>query len=777
MDHEKILFDRGWLFHRGDIETPAPTCKGTAYTSAKTERVKMGPACKDYRIPSAYAVNEEHRTEQWEKIDLPHDYLINDVPDRKYNEAFGFVDGGNAWYLKRFSVSKADLDKRITLLFEGIAGHATVYLNGCLLKRNFCGYTTFEVDLTDYLDFEKENALAVYAESGHHEGWWYEGAGIYRHVWMIKTERIAFDLWGIYAKPERQDGDRWVVKTELTVRNDHDTPRRVSAVCSLTDATGATVVEAACRGGAVPPRAKRTFTVEIPVKDPLLWSPDAPNLHTLTATLFAGAHVVDGEAVRIGFRTFVMDPNKGLFINGKHYKIKGYCAHETCGFGGRWVADNIQRHRVKLMKENGANGYRCSHYPQAESLMDALDENGFIVMAETRWFESTEDSLAQLEMLIKRDRNHPSVFFWSLGNEEPFHLTEQGRRIFKTMKAYARRLDDRPMITAITHSPENATVLSDCDLIGINYKWDHYDAVRQKCPEKPILSSECGATGTTRGRYHGPDPIRGVLSAYDTTINNAFRSRERTWQYIMEHDWIMGGYHWDFNEHRGEGVWPRICSLSGSVDLFWRKKDAYYQHTALWTTKPMIHLLPHWNHEGLEGALIRVVAYTNQSAAELFLNGNSLDRISLSPWGHAEWQVPYEKGELCVKAYDKDGHVTATDTRVTAGAATRLALTLETKELCANGCDLALIGVTVQDAAGNVVSTADPTVSFTVEGVGKLWGTGGANTDHVPVCSPDRKLWMGEGAVAVRASDQAGTCRVIAEAAGLLSAVLTFEFK
>ena len=777
MSREKILFDKGWYFHRGDIETPYPTRKGTAYMSAKTERAKMGPACKDYLIPSDYSANHEHQSESWARIDLPHDYLVNDIPDQKYNEAYGFVDGGNAWYLKRFTVDKADFDKRITLLFEGIVGHATVWLNGCLLKHNYCGYTTFEVDLTDYIDFEKENALAVYAESGHHEGWWYEGAGIYRHVWMVKTEKTAFDLWGVYAKPTKKDGS-WTVETELTVRNDDDAPHRVSALCTLTDAAGSPVAEAVCRGGVVPPRAKRAFSVSVPVESPLLWSPDAPNLYTLTATLSVGTHAVDSEAVRIGFRAFVMDPDKGLFINGKHYKIKGYCAHEVCGFGGKWVADNIQRHRVKLMKENGANGYRCSHYPQSEALMDALDENGFIVMDETRWFESTEESLAQLEAVIKRDRNRPSVFFWSLGNEEPHHLTEQGRRIFKAMKAHARRFDDRPMITAITHSPENATVLSDCDLIGINYKWDHYEAVRQKCPDKPILSSECGATGTTRGWYHAAAPERGVLSAYDTTINNAFRSRERTWQHIMERDWVMGGYHWDFNEHRGEAAWPRVCSASGSVDLFWRKKDAYYQHTALWTKEPMIHLLPHWNHEGMEGEPIRVVAYTNQPAAELFLNGKSLGRVVIPSFGHAEWQVPYEKGTLQVCALDATGAVvTATDTRVTAGAPARLALTLETEELCANGCDLALIGVRVLDAEGNPVANACPTVHFTVEGAGKLWGTGGANTDHIPACSPDRKLWMGEGALAVRATDKAGECRVIAEAEGLASAVLKFEFQ
>ncbi|MBE6702492.1 MAG: glycoside hydrolase family 2 protein [Ruminococcaceae bacterium] len=776
MSREKILFDRDWYFHRGALETALPNRKGTAYMSAKTERVKLGPACRHYVIPSNFSAQKVHLSENWSKVHLPHDYLLNDIPDQKYNEALGFVDHDGAWYLKRFTLEKSDRGRRLTLLFEGVTGHCTVWLNGCLLKHNFCGYNSFEVDISDVADFDQENALAVFVAPYYYEGWWYEGAGIYRHVWLNKCEKVSIDLWGVYAKPVPQKDGSWTVETELTVRNDDDAPRRVSAMGEITDAAGKRVCATAFKGGLVAPREKRTFKAAFIVAAPALWSPDEPNLYTVHTTLHAGAKEIDQNDVRIGFRSFTMDPDKGLFINGKPYKIKGYCAHEVCGFGGKAVADNIQRHRVKLMKESGANAYRCSHYPQAESLMDALDENGFIVMNETRWFESTEESLAQLEMVIKRDRNRPSVFFWSLGNEEPHHTTDVGRRIFKTMKAFARKLDDRPMITAVTHDPENATVYEDCDLLGINYKWDHYEAVHAKYPNKAILSSECGATGTTRGWYHAADPARGVLSAYDTTINNAFRSREATWRFIMEREWLMGGYHWDFNEHRGEAAWPRVCSVSGTVDLFWRKKDAFYQHQSFWTDTPMVHLLPHWNHEGLEGEPIRVVAYTNQPRVELFLNGESLGSVGGLQWGHAEWQVPYAAGRLEAVAFDEKGDKTAQTVRQTAGKPVRLALKLETDDLKANGSDMALIGVTVLDAAGREVPHAEPTVRFVVSGAGTLCGTGAANTDHVPVSCPDRKLWQGQGAVAVRAGLEPGECCVIAEAEGLGSAILRFDF-
>lgn len=777
MSREKILFDGDWYFHRGDIEVKQPRRKGTAYLSSKTERVLMGPACRNYEIPSEYASKREHRSETWSRISLPHDFLLGDVPDPKYNEALGFVAHEGAWYLKRFTLGSEDRGKRLTLLFEGITGHSTVWLNGCLMKHNFCGYNSFEVDISDVADFERENALAVFVAPYYYEGWWYEGAGIYRHVWLNKTERVSVDLWGLYAKPVRAEDGTWTVEAELTVRNDDDASRRVSATGVIVDAEGKTVAEAVFKGGSIPPREKRAIYARFAVADPKLWSPDEANLYTVRTALLCGKRAVDETSVRIGFRTFYMDPDKGLFINGKHYKIKGYCAHEVCGFGGKAVADNIQRHRVQLMKESGANAYRCSHYPQAESLMDALDENGFIVMDETRWFESTEESLAQLEMVIKRDRNRPCVFFWSLGNEEPHHTTDVGRRIYKTMKAFARKLDDRPMITAVTHSPENATVYEDCDLLGINYKWDHYEAVHAKFPDKAILSSECGATGTTRGWYHPTDPAHGNLTAYDTTINNAFRSRELTWRFLMERDWLLGGYHWDFNEHRGEAVWPRVCSVSGTVDLFWRKKDAFYQHKSFWTDAPMVHLLPHWNHKGLEGESIRVVAYTNQPKVELLLNGESFGVVDVPLCGHGEWQVPYAAGKLEAIALDAGGNAVARTVRETTGAPVRLKLTLETPDLKANGNDVALIGVTVLDAEGREVPNAAPTVRFVVSGAGTLAGTGGANTDHIPVFCPERKLWQGQGAVAVRAGQAPGTCCVLAEADGLESTVVRFEFK
>lgn len=769
---EKLLLRTGWKFHRGDVETQFSTAKGTAYMSAKTERAKQGPACKDYSM-AYFAQNHIHPQEQWTDVQIPHDYLAGDGYDPTCNEALGFCHYENAWYVLRFSTRPGDEALRLTLLFEGVATHATVWLNGCLLRHNFCGYTSFEVDITDTVRHDAENVLAVYVNTEEHEGWWYEGAGIYRPVYLVRTEKTAVDLYGVYVKPALQKDGTWCVKTEVTVRNDGDGAAALRTETSVLDADGQQIATAAA-GGRIAEREKRVFSTVMGVNAPRLWSPDDPYQYTMRTRVFRGERLVDEVFDRFGFRSFVMDPNEGLFINGKHYWIKGFCGHESVGFCGKAVPDNLQRYRVQLMKEMGANGYRTSHYPQSVALMDALDEAGFIVMDETRWFESTEEGLAQLEMLIRRDRNRPGVFFWSVGNEEPLVCDARGKRIFKTMKAFVRKLDDRPVTIGVTHDPEHAQVMQDCDMISFNYKWDHIDAVHAMYPDKPTLVSECGASGTGRGWYHEEDKLRGLRPAYDLTVNNAFRSQERTWQFIFARPYLCGGYHWNLNEYRGEAVWPRISSMSGAVDLYLQKKDAFWQHQSFFCDTPVVHLLPHWNHRGLERTPIAVWAYTNQPRVELFLNGESFGAREVERCAHAEWQVPYAPGRLEVKAYDADGNTVATDLRETTGAPVRLCLSLDTPEVMANGQDLAILTCTVLDADGRKVPDAEPMVHFIAEGAGRVYSTGAVNNDHTPIFSPDRQLWAGSAAVAVRTGTEPGTCRVTVTSPGLLAAQLTF---
>lgn len=766
---EKIKLDRDWWFHKGDFTEDFPNKKSPAYLSAKTERALWGPAWKNYDVKA-------FRADMWKKVDLPHDYVIKETPDEKYNEALGFFPYHNAWYIKKFTLEPSDRDRRITLFFEGVATHATVYVNGCLMKHNFCGYTSFEVDITDVVCCDAENTVAVYVNTEHHEGWWYEGGGIYRHVWLVKTDLLSVDLWGVFAKPVTAADGSWTVKTETTVRNDSARRKSVTVVGEILDSDGNAVARSHA-SGLVREKDKKLFSYSFDVSAPNLWSPDTPVQYTMRTHVFNGKKETDCYDVKFGFRSVTVDSKKGLFINGKHYKIKGLCGHADCGLTGKAVPDNIHRYKVELMKQMGANGYRTTHYPQAEALMDALDENGFIVMDETRWFESTDEGKAQLEMLMKRDRNRPSVIFWSIGNEEPHHATEVGLKITQTLMAYARRLDDSRFITsAVTHSPDKATVFDELEVPGINYRWETYTAVHEKYPEKAIVSSENCATGTTRGWYADDDPKKAFLPAYDRDTNNQFKSREYTWKYIAERDWMLGGFQWIAFEHRGEATWPRLCSQSGAVDLFLQKKDAFYQNKSHWTDEPMVHLLPHWNFRGMEGEPIKVFAYTNVSRLELFLNGKSLGEKNIEPYGHGEWTVPYEAGKIDVLAYDGE-RVVAHDSRVTAGEPKKLKLTLDSKDIHANGEDIAIVSCYTTDADGNEVHTATPEVTFFTNTLGSIYSTGSDITDHTTLFSSTRKMRAGRIGVAVKLGATAGTLKVYAQSEGLETAVLSVDIE
>lgn len=766
-------FNDNWYFHKGDFPVKYPEEKMFVYMSSKTECMLQGPACKDYTfMDKAWDGNIELNGDIWEKVSLPHDYLVGGVPQKDLNCAFGYLPRDNGWYVKRFNLSKEDKNKRLTLIFEGVGVHSTIYLNGCLVKRNFSSYNTFEADITNFVKFDSVNHLAVYTQAKDiHEGWWYEGAGIHRPVSLVKAELLSIDLWGIYAKPVLLDDGSWRVETTTTVRNDYDKQKSVKIVGEIIDDKGKTIAMNTANG-LIKSYAKRELSYDFTVKSPKLWSPEEPNRYTMKASLYQGDLLIDEQQVKFGFRTFKTDADNGLFINGKPYKIKGVCGHADCGLTGRAVPDNINRYKVTLLKEMGANGYRTSHYMQQESLMEALDENGFIVMDETRWFSTTDEALEQLTTLVKRDRNRPSVFFWSIGNEEPHHQTEEGRRIAKKMMDTVRKLDDtRPVMTAVTHSPQLAPVCKELDVVGVNYNWQHIDETREKYPHKAMVSSECAATGTTRGWYNDDDLSKGYISGYDHDIDKTFISRENTWKFIAERPWMMGGYQWTAFEYRGESVWPRLCSQSGAIDLFLQKKDAFYQNQSHWLDKPVLHILPHWNFIGMEGKIIKVWTYTNVQQVELFLNGVSLGKKTVEKYGHGEWQVPYVAGSLKAIGYI-DGKEVIQDEVVTTKKGKKLRLNLDTPDVKANGKDIAIFTCTVLDEDGLAVPDASPTVSFHAEGAGRVYSTGSDISDHTPLLLSERKMRAGRIGVAVKLNDKKGVLRLIATSDGLESACI-----
>ncbi len=764
---EVVDFNYDWRFYKGDIDIPRPYEKGPTYTQSKTERKLIGPAAYHYfDEPDAFYPGCEHRSIGWKKIDLPHDFIIDQENKEQENNAHGYFTYCNAWYRKHFTLPTEYSGKRITLIFEGVASAATVYLNGCLMAHNFSAYNTFEVDISDNVYFDKENILAVYVSTDEFEGWWYQGGGIYRNVTLNISDPVAIDLWGVYAPYKKLDDDTWQIDFETTVLNTSYEDAVVMASSQLVDKNG-NVVASSSGKGEVSSRDKSVLKYCAKVKAPLLWSPDTPNLYTVVTKLYINGEEIDNNTTRIGFRTVEITA-EGLFINGEKTIIKGVCGHQDFGLMGLVTPRNIAFYKMKLLKEMGANGYRTSHYQYSADYMDAFDELGFLVMDEARWFESTKEGIEQLEGLIKRDRNRPSVIFWSTGNEEPYHVTDVGRRIHKALAHHIRKLDNTRLITAaVDRTPDTCTIYNDCDIVGINYNLNIYDKVHETYPEKPLFASECGAATTTRD-WHYPTNTNARNRDEDVDVNSWFLCHETTWRHLMERPYVIGGYIWDGFEHRGEAIWPAVCSRSGAVDLFLQKKGGFYQFKSFWTKGPMVHIVPHWNFNGMEGTEIQVTVYTNCQQLELFLNGKSLGVQAVPKFGRGSWQVPFESGCLEVKGYI-DGCVVATHSRTTTGKAVGLKLT-PFNDFEINGRDVALFLCEAVDELGNTVPDAAPFVEFTTDVPAVIVGTGSDNTDHTSVTLPYRKMYMGKILVGIRPAEGQASVELYATAEGLQGA-------
>ena len=708
--------------------------------------------------------------EKWEWVELPHDYVVYQDNDKNENCALGYLHYDNAWYRKHFNMPEGSENKRVLLRFDGIAGKSTVYLNGCLMYHNFSSYNTFEIDISDYVYYDKENVIAVYVNTDGFEGWWYQGGGIYRDVHLTVTEPVAIDLWGVYAPCKKLDDNYWQIDFETTVVNTDYENKKVTLESRVIGADGS-VLAVGTGEGTVGLRDKGVIKYSTEVNNPLLWDCDNPNLYTVKTVLKLNGEETDENTTRIGFRTVEISADKGLLLNGKLTFINGVCAHQDFGLTGLAVPSNIAKYKVSLMKEMGANGYRTSHYQQTESYMDAFDEQGLLVMDEARWFESTKEAIEQLESLIKRDRNRPSVIMWSTSNEEPFHITDIGKRLHKAIAAQIKKFDyTRPITAAEDRTPDKSTIYDECDIVGINYNLKLYDTVHEMCPEKPIFASECCATGSVRDWNFDSD-TSGRIRDKDVDSNEWFLGREKTYKFLRERSYVFGCYQWAAVEHRGEAAWPRICSVSGALDLFLQKKGAFYQNKSHWTKEPMAHIVPHWNFKGLEGEEIPVTVYTNCEELELFLNGRSLGKKEIEKYGHGEWSVKYCPGTLEVKGYI-GGKEVCCDKRITTGKPAALKLTQD-NDFTANGSDIALFTCECVDENGLVVPDAAEYVRFSISSPAKIIGTGSDICDHNNVADTERKMYMGKIRIAVKPqkgqnnftltamSDNCGLCRIV----------------
>ena len=753
-----------WNFHKGDIKIPRPVEKGPVYSQSKNERKLIGPAAYYYfDKPDAFYEEREMRNEGWKSVNLPHDYIINQDNDPTQNNAHGYFKYENAWYRKTIGIqNKGYEDKRLLLQFDGIAGQSVVYVNGRLVKRNYSAYNSFEVDITENVYFDKNNVIAVYVNTDEFEGWWYQGGGIYRDVRLVVTEKTAIDRYGVYAPYEKINETDWKINFETTLVNTDYEDKTAEVISYVIGKNGD--VTASARAEAVLERCgKTTVKYSAIVNNPLLWSVNAPNLYQIKTELLLNGEVVDTDLTRIGFRTIELSTEKGFLINGEKTIIKGVNCHQDFGITGLAVPKNIYAYRIKLLKEMGCNGYRTSHYQHPADEMDLFDENGFVVMDETRWFETSEYALEMLDELVKRDRNRPSVMFWSTGNEERTHITDMGKRIHRVLAERIRKLDKTRFITTCEDAkPLESTVFPYCDVIAVNYNLQCYDKLHEMYPDKLILSTESCATGTTRD-WHFPDsPENGRIADIDKKTNSWYQGRENTWRFLAERpSYVIGTFQWAGIEHRGEAMWPRVCSVSGALDLFLQRKGAFYQNMSHWTDKPMVHIVPHWNFHGLEGEEILTAVYTNCEETELFLNGESLGKQDTSNFKRGQWYVKYTKGCLSAKGYI-DGKEVCCDIRETTGKPVKLSLRLE-NSFEPNGKDIAVFTCECLDENGRTVPNAEEYVSFSTCENARILGTGSDICDHKNVTLPERQMYAGKITVALRPNPGAEEFKLFAK--------------
>ncbi len=721
-----------------------------------------GPAMKDYDDAD------------WRGVQLPHDFIVEGTFDPKADVMHGFLPKGAGWYRKTFNLSMQDRGKTLWLEFDGVYRDSQMWLNGHLLGRHASGYTSFYYDISQFANYaDASNVLTVWADARQNEGWWYEGGGIYRHVYLTRLAPVHIAHWGtqILATPS-EDFTTAQVSARVDLENSgggsEKKPVQVESV--LNDPEGRPVGKPVDTLLGLDQTG--TVSQSLTVEHPRLWSPDTPTLYTLKITVRQGQEVVDQQETVVGIRSLRWDADQGFLLNGKPFKIQGTCNHQDFAGIGVALPDRVHAYKVEKLKEMGSNAFRFSHQPMAPELLDACDRLGMVVMDENRKLGATTEILGQVESLVRRDRNHPCVILWSMCNEESAQGTERGGQRFAAMKEVVLRWDQSRPITCAMNGDFGSGVSLVEDLQGFNYNPDRYDAFHTKFPRQPCYGSETASEMVTRGVYTY-DGNRGFVGNHATVA-------EAAWKPIAERPWMAGGFVWTGFDYRGEPSpfqWPCVNSHFGIMDTCGFPKDSYYYYLSEWGGKPVAHISAQWNHAGQEGQEIPVWVTGNAARYELFLNGTSLGAKDMPVHQHLEWQVAYASGTLEARGYDADGKTVATDKLETTGAPARLELVPDRSGFTADAEDVAMVRCNVLDAQGRVVPLADDEVTFAVSGPAQVAGVGNGNpSDHDPDKASKRHAFNGHCLAVVQSNgDTTGDVTLTASANGLSAASVTLH--
>ena len=734
----------------------------------------------------------------WDTLNLPHDWSVTYSPRPEDPQRNGFLRLGIGWYRKTLRLVQSDRGKAILLQFDGVYRNARVFVNGNFAAHNESGYLGFTVDISELVEFGRDNLVSVFVDARKKEGWFYEGAGIYRHVWLIKTSPIRIAPHGLFVHAQirnvlRNAKATLTVQTEL--ENETDDTARVTVDHVIENPQGKRVKKVTATGEAASASTTR-LDATCELEDVTLWSDQMTALYRVLTTVRRGNKVVDRTEQTFGLRTIKFDPKRGFLLNGKSVKLKGVCMHQDHAGVGSAIPDRLQAWRLEQLQKIGVNAYRCSHNPPSPVVLDACDRMGILVMDETRPFGVSREHLDQLRCMVKRDRNHPCVVIWSLGNEEmAVQHTEIGQRMGRRMHRVVRSLDDtRPTTIAVNYGWEDAHYVAESvDVHGLNYlSLGDVDKLHRRKPKLPLVVSEACSTVTTRGVYH-TDAGRGVLDAYGTQetpdgMEDLWwpfwgRSAEAMWNVVGTRDFLAGTFVWTGMDYRGEQTpfnrWPAVGSHFGMMDLCGYPKDVAWYYRAWWRDEPVLHLFPHWNWGGREGQPIDVWAHTNCEQVELFLNGESLGTRKVEPLGHVAWQVAWQPGELrAVGHHAKAGEIT---TQVaTTGPAAVIYLFPDRDQLIADGNDLAVVTVQICDDNERPCPTADHAIAFEVEGPARIIGLGNGDPNSHEPDQPQngvatRRLFNGLAQCILQTTQRAGRIRLRAATAGCESATVTLH--
>jgi beta-galactosidase len=802
------------------------TAQADRTASRERDRQGFGHDWRFLKGDAAAAERPEFDDKNWQVLDVPHDWVIEEPFDRKYNPHTGGLPiAGIGWYRKHFRIPVGSADRRYAVEFDGAMANARVFLNGRELGGRPYGYIAFSFDLTRDLHFgDADNIIAVRLETEQESSRWYPGAGIYRHVWLVQTSDVHVARFGTFVTTPSVTDEKARVELRTRVQNERADAVSVTLETVVVDASGQSVA----RGEVVrriAPGSTEAIEGTFDVAHPRLWDVDAPYLYTAESVVREGERVLDRYTTPFGVRTIQVDRDAGFRLNGRHLKLQGVCMHHDLGALGSAVNAHAIERQLRIMKAMGANAIRTSHNPPAPELLDACDRLGLMVMDEAFDMWRTPkvkngsakyyDQWAETDLrdMIRRDRNHPSVVLYSIGNEVMEQGEEDGWKIAKDLTRICHEEDSTRKVTSAFNRLDEAIknkLADQVDVPGFNYQPRHYERVLKEHPDWIIVGSETSSCVSSRGVYHLPlekyykHPSL-QLSSYDIITapwayppDVEFDAQERFPGILGEFVWTgfdyIGEptpYFWQrYGPKFDEPDWPARSSYFGIVDLAGFPKDRYFLYQSVWSKVPMVHLLPHWNWAGHEGQPIPVMVYTNAEDVELFLNGRSLghkkrgaepvilpvgDNVSPDHTFASKyrllWQVPYEPGALRAVA-STGGKVVATTEVRTAGAPARLRVSADHDRLRADGEDLAFLTVRVEDKDGNLCPVADNLVRFALEGGAVIAGVDNGNAATVePFQASERHAFNGLALLIVRPKRGApGPIRVVSSSEGLESA-------